>query len=189
MTVRKSHTMNQHTHVQLLFLFLFVILRVSRGYSADKNENSLSRFQITGQNMKGWAVEEVIKEFGPEELYDIINGGADVYVNKGLLKGMHQTVVKEGGHQCEIFVEDYGSPEKTKDIFAVTTETASDSLKLSTGDHQRIRIKEFLGGILVYMHHDNFYFEISLSGYTAAEKAVGDAECFVDFFEKILSGK
>jgi len=176
--------------VEIITVFLTILILVSTSYSADKNGFSPSRFQITDKKIRGWVADENgYKEFGPEELFDIINGGAEIYVNQGLQKGIYQRLIKGNKYQCEIFVEDYGSSKNAKNVFVTTTETASDPPKLNAGNSDRIKIKEFIGGILIYLHRKNYYFEISVSGFDTFENAITNVEPFIVFFENILSEK
>lgn len=176
--------------VQSITLFLFSFAMVSMSYSADKNETSLSRFQITENKIKGWTVDtDGFRKFGSEELYDIINGGAEIYINEGLQKGIHQRLINNDDYQCEIFVEDYGSSENASNIFITTTETNSYSPKFYNGDIAHIRMKEFIGGILLYLQHENYYLEISISGFDTIEDAITNIKPFISFFENILLNK
>ena len=164
--------------------FILLVLAV-RSHTAGPGDRSLSRFTIAG--IKGWTpAEDEYKEFGPDDLYDLINGGADIYIDKGLQKGSYQKLLQDDSYQCEILVEDFGSSENARNIFAATTETAVSSLKFGPGSNEHLRIKEFIGGLLVYMYHDNYYFEISASGFDTVEEAGTAVKPFINFFNGIL---
>ena len=165
---------------------LFTLAVTNQIVQADGR--SLSRFKVTG--ITGWTLTgDGYSEFDPDQLYDIINGGADLYIDKGLKRGGYQKLLRDDSLQCEIFVEDFGSPENAEIIFTATTETATGSLKIGSGNDERMRVKEFIGGILVYMHFENYYFEISVSGFDTTEEAGVGVKPFIDYFEGILTKK
>ncbi len=180
------------THRFTLPIFLFCLAVYLLPVKAEQNKtkiNTLSPFRITNQ-ISGWnEVEETYKRFEPRGLYAIIDGGADVYIENGLVSGTYQSLKKGKGNQCDIFVEDYGTPQKTLNIFTIKTESVSESLSLEVSNKKKIRIEEFLGGIQIFFHSKKYYFEISLSGFDSQELALKSAEEFILYFEKILEKK
>jgi hypothetical protein len=59
-----------------------------------------------------WSIAEPARYFGPENLYDLINGGAEIYVEYGLTKMVTADYRAEGNKTQTITVEvyDMGSP-------------------------------------------------------------------------------
>lgn len=179
--------MKIHSFTLPIFLFCLAVYLLPAHAEQNKTKvNTLSHFRIT-DHISGWnEVEKSYKPFEPRGLYAIIDGGADEYIEKGLVSGIYQSLKKDKGNQCDVFVEDYGTPEKASSIFAVKTESVSESLSLEVTNKKKIRIEEFLGGILVYFHSQKYYFEISLSGFDSTDIALKNAEDFILYFEKIL---
>lgn len=150
-----------------------------------KKQIAVSLFRITNQ-VSGWKeIEDTYKLFNPAGLYEIIDGGADFYIEFELKKGIYQRLKASKQEQCDIFVEDFGSKENAKKIFNAKKEQISEPLPIDQFKSNDIIAEGFIGAVSIYMYIDKFYFELSFSGFDSKEDALKKASPIIKYYLEI----
>ncbi len=151
-----------------------------------KKEGSKSKpsFRITNQ-IPGWQeVKNTYTKFDAEGLYDIIDGGADLYLEYGLVKGEYQRLEHTNKAQCDIFSEEYSSAQKAKELFLFKKESIAPPIAFPHIKDAFVVGEEIIGGMVLYLCKGRYYFEVTLSGYNSISslKKVSD-----DFLNLLIS--
>jgi hypothetical protein len=177
------------------FLFAFVTcLLVTCASQSVKRESSSSKskitstenkFRITTQIKEWYEIKNTYMEFDANGLYDVIDGGADLYIESGLQKGTCQSVQSVAGERCDIFAEDFGSTAAATKMFKLKKGTVTGPVLISRPDSENVVAEEFIGGVAVYFHKNNYYFELTLSGFAGKEQAIQTAFLFMEYLSTL----
>lgn len=96
------------------------------------------------------------KLFVGDDLFDLINGGAELYHEYGFVEVLTASIVFTGANPLKAEIFDMGSPEAAWGVFGVTT--SSNALAFSIGDTAR-KGEGFLqfikGHYMVYLYYDH----------------------------------
>jgi hypothetical protein len=175
-----------------LALFSVLLLTVSvsvPGAKPSKTKLKLRDFRITNQ-LEGWQENrDSFIEFKAGELYGIINGGADEYIEHGLKRGIYQSLKSREKFHCEVFVEDFEKEKTALKFFNRKKGSVSQPVPLgkAKGNIKNIAADEVLGGINIYMNINQYYFEIVLNGFQTADSATASAGDFLSFYNNLLN--
>ena len=127
--------------------------------------------------------QEDFASYDTAQLYDLIDGGATLYNEHGLIDGITQYFTKGNDKICQILVNNFGSAQKSRDMHKYRNESVSSEVKVPGYDESTAIGDKILGGIDVYARFDRFNIELSLRGYTSIESAATDAKLFIQVYE------
>ena len=144
--------------------------------------------RIAGNEMPNWAEDDSeYREFRTaDDLYAIINGGAEEYLNRAMIKGFQQYMSRSGtDYEARMMVMDFGTIEKATSMYQYKAEQIS--LKVAAGgynDTTAIIDPAPLTGCLTYAHFGQYYIELGFSGYGAEKsESYTDASGFLELFD------
>jgi hypothetical protein len=111
---------------------------------------------LPGDNCPAIEVYGEPKLFVGDDLFDLINGGAELYHEYGFVEVLTVSIVIPGADPLKAEIFDMGSPEAAWGIFGITA--SSNALALSIGDTAR-KGEGFLqfikGSYMVYLYYDH----------------------------------
>lgn len=141
-------------------------------YAAKTRRVDVGQLRIGGQ-VSGWNEEKkAFVKFNGEKLFELIDGGAPQYIDKGLQVGIFQRLANAKGATIELYAEDFGSPSNAQAMYAEKIQNLSGVQPLAGFDSTRISYSTVIGGYQVYACMDRFYFELTLMG--MADAALGE---------------
>jgi hypothetical protein len=143
--------------------------------------------RITDQ-MSGWTEKAgSYVAFDASTFFNLINGGAQPHVDRGLVDGIYQVMTSAAGRNVELYAEDFGTAANAKTMYAFAAKQVVDKLTLSGYGADTALGDSSLGGAVFHATFSRFYFKLILSGYSAAEQKnlLADAAAFVAAYEKL----
>lgn len=144
-----------------LSLFWSILLVLTTDVSA---KIKVKKLLITTQ-LQSWVEQkEITRKFTDKGLFEIINGGAVDYVNQGLIEGIHQQFSNKDGITVEVFVEDFGSGEKSSAMLETKKNGSSDTATLPGLSGFNHFVENAIGASVVIVSFDNIYLEMTVSG-------------------------
>lgn len=155
--------------------------------SAD-GATSVNDLRIVDQ-VSGWTEEAgSYTAFDASTLFNLINGGAQPHVDRGLVEGIYQILTSAAVRRVEILAEDFGSATRAQTMYAYAQGQVADALSLpgyptaATGD-------VVLGGAVFHIVFDRFYVKLTFTGYGTTERQslLADAEAFVSVYVKLTA--
>ncbi|MBT4269467.1 MAG: hypothetical protein HN580_15195 [Deltaproteobacteria bacterium] len=105
--------------------------------NSPKVRPALDRMQLesffSGLNPPNWKTHDKVRHFTPENLYEIINGAAELYLSYDVVQLSYVSFIKAGDSSSFIDVSlyDLGNPTNAFGVFSV--ERSPDGLKLNLG--------------------------------------------------------
>lgn len=102
----------------------------------------------------GWRPAETVERYGPNTLYEKINGRADEYLAYSVqgLEVQSFTAVPDDGRYVDVYLYDMGAPLNAFGIFSASRTPGADSVDLGRGGYDA-------GGSL-FFHHGRFYAQV-----------------------------
>jgi hypothetical protein len=142
------------------------------------------------KEIRGWKeAPGSFERFDPKKLYDIIDGGAPDYINRGLKEGVRQRMKGPGKLEAEIFAEDFGLVDSARSMFASMKAGFDILLPLPGSDTSAAFGYPSVGGLSVYAALDRFYFEVLLTGTADTALTLREAAKFLDYFSGRIEKK
>ena len=137
------------------------------------------------QEEKGWQeLPNGFHTFDTTRLYDLIDGGAVIYIRHGLLHGIYHRMKQEDGRRYDALVMYFAAPEKATAMYREQKKLTGADLRLGTYDSTELSASDVLSGICVYGHFSLFYFELTVTGYKEQAEAEKEAVRFIGIFKK-----
>ncbi|MBN1578764.1 MAG: hypothetical protein JW913_19530 [Chitinispirillaceae bacterium] len=145
-------------------------------FSAKLGDNDVSQWV---QDDEGYKVYKTY-----DELYAAINGGAEEYIQYGLIEGFWQKMTK-GSYYVDCSVMDFGTVEKATAMYQYKADQVSPKTAAgSYPDTIAIIDDSFITGCMGYAHFGQYYLQLSLSGYGANKpEGVQNAARYIEVFE------
>ncbi len=158
-------TLGSPTNAKLGYSILDTVIIV------DKNGFG-RRYRISDNEVTGWKQntdpnQDTFSLWVGDELFSHIDGGADLYLNRGCLVSMYQYMVGPNGPDsqvCMVIAMDFSTAAQADSMFRLQKET-STVLIPDYESSVAIAYPGILGNITVYAHFKAIYFELMLSGY------------------------
>jgi hypothetical protein len=155
--------------------------------SAGDKKVSVSKLKIT-KEIPGWSESKSeTKIFKSQELFDIINGGATEYTERGLIEGIHQRLTNKDGGDLELFVEDFGSSQNAQKMYLYKKESYTEKEFFPGNDSTNIFVYKVLAGHYVFTFVDRFYIEILGTGIPQKEIALKQIASVINHYKKVTS--
>jgi hypothetical protein len=147
---------------------------------------SMEDFRITNE-IQGWSQAEGGYAFyaSEDELFDIINGGADLYKDFGMREGIYQKMLS-GDKNYEALIMDFGTESRARAIFEYKKFEITKTLKIGDyfedtviGDGDDIGTR-----ISAYAYFNQYYIEISPIEGADRRQHLLDADLFLGHYKK-----
>ncbi len=121
--------------------------------------------------------------FDTAQLYDLIDGGAPIYNDEGLVDGIYQFLENSDGNYCAISFYNFGTPENSLAMFTVQKNLVSSEVVIPGYNDSVALGDETIGGAMIYARFNQFDLELGFSGYTDVELLKNDAKLFLDVYK------
>jgi hypothetical protein len=133
----------------------------------------------------GWteAPVEGYADFTPNNLYDLINGGATPYIDNGLAKGFRQKLSGDSGREYGVMAMDFETAEKAETIYELKRNGKPNKTALGTYGPAVAFGFAVWKGIEGYAHFGKYYFEAVLTGVADSATAQSEMGNFIGFYE------
>lgn len=137
--------------------------------------------------LKSWVEQkDITRKFTVKGLFEIINGGAVDYINKGLIEGIHQQFTANDGITVELFIEDFGTTEKASSMVEFKKSGASDTTTASGLAGFNHFVENAIGASVVFVSMDNLYMEITVSGCKKASEVENVVLEYLNYYKSNL---
>jgi VIT1/CCC1 family predicted Fe2+/Mn2+ transporter len=143
----------------------------------------VKKLLITTQQQSWIEQKEITKKFTAKGLFEIINGGAVEYLNQGLVEGIHQQFSNNDGKTIEVFVEDFGNSEKSTNMLSSKKESFPDAGQLTGVSDVNAFSSKAIGALIVVGSLQNFYIELTISGFNDQSEMEKVAISFLDYYK------
>lgn len=146
-----------------------------------------TKFYITDE-ITGWVDQpEYFVAFDTIQLYELIDGGDELYIGQGLIDGILQELKKGTDNTCDVYLFNFGTAQKATNMFTEQSNNVSTPVLISGYDESIAVGKEFIGGAIIYAHFNKFEIELSFMGYSDIEQLKADAAIFIQVYESKIS--
>jgi hypothetical protein len=168
----------------LCFLALLALLLLGPNAKAasDKADSVfLAGLHARIAGIRGWTEQkDRFRYFQTRLLYDIIDGGAVEYEKTGLVDGIVVDLGADSNRTVEIYIENFGRPAHARTMLAQKKKSANEPKQLDAPAVADAFYDEVIGGCMVYFCRDNYYFEMTLTGYDNPQQGMRDGKIFVN---------
>lgn len=149
---------------------------------------ALEALRRAAAGVAGWAEQkESYRPFTTRELYGIIDGGAVVYEQQGLVRGVAVSL-GNSGRSLDLFLDEFDTAAHASGMVAIKEKASAAPRSLTAVAPRRAVYDEVLGGCVVYWATGRHYVEMILTGYDSTETARRDAALFVDAMARASGG-
>ena len=124
------------------------------------NQDSLSFAKLLPDSLNGWRADLPDEIYNPENLYEFIDGGAELYLSYGFKKLYHRTYLKQDSPDILVDIFDMGTPANAFGIFMHTRENIDSTFGQGS---------EYVQGFLNFWKN-NFYISLLALAETAQTK-------------------
>jgi hypothetical protein len=147
--------------ISILF-FLCLLLSVPEdGLAKEASEN---RLKVIRTALTNGDDEESYSHFTPQNLYDLIDGGAGVYIDAGLVQGFQQRVQQDSSVVLDIMVMQMKNSRKAKGLHNDQKGKNADCSTLGQASDITVCHEESAGGVFSVTFLGNYYIEITILG-------------------------
>jgi hypothetical protein len=170
----------------LLAVSLLVVCKIV-GDEEASGDRTVASLAIKDGDVTNWKEEnQGYRPYTQDNFFDIINGGADEYINRGLIEGFQQILVISGSDYTATFlIMDMNSDANAKSMFDFKADAAST--KEAAGNYSEstaVIDAGFLSGCTAYAHFEKFYLELLFTGYASnLSEAKNNAVSFLEIFK------
>ena len=149
-------------------------------------------FKFADNELPGWiqdtnTISNPFTVWKGEDLVGLIDGGADLYVNRGCMMTMAQNLVGPNGpdaQTCTVYAMLCGTNVQADTIFAYQKFNNEASVTIPQFDTSvAIANGGVFGNITVFAHYKTMYFELQLSGYNDQDSSRSVAEQMLKILE------
>ncbi len=132
----------------------------------------------------GWTDKpEHFATFDTAQLYDLIDGGAPIYNDEGLVDGIYQFLENSDEKSCAISFYNFGTSDKSLAMFTVQKSWVSAGIDIPDYADSIAVGDETIGGAMIYARFNQFDLEMTFGGYTDVAVLKGDAVLFLDVYK------
>lgn len=157
----------------------------------DYDTPPLEQLEVGAAEISNWKPEAVMKVFVGDKLYDLNDGGAPQYLDKGCKKTGDEKMNGPNGTMVEMYIMDFG---KDINAMAMFTEMQMNNVGQGVKDPAFPQIPDTttlivpnMGGVTGYAHFANYYFELKFAGFSDQELAIQTFDMFIRLFRTKLN--
>jgi hypothetical protein len=183
----------------IAFLFLFflscnLVFIQDEDSGGQQKATNVRMLKFTNTDISNWKMAPSADSFTlwtAANFYDDVDGGIEVYTDKGLIEVADIHLVGPTGSdgvQNEIavhsFIMDFGTESNAQDEFNYQkTKYSADAFDIPKYSSKIAFARAVFGGITVYAYFRKFYFELQFIGFDNQNHAVSTALLFLGLFQ------
>jgi hypothetical protein len=160
--------MRAYTIPTLFFLCIQLIVPED-GFAKESTENQLNVIRTALANGDD---EESYSHFTPQNLYDLIDGGAGVYIDAGLVQGFHQRLHQDSSVILDIMAMQMKNSRKAKNLHKNQKGNSAKCGDLAPISDVTVCHEESAGGVFSVAFFGNYYIEITILGVEITETGI-----------------
>lgn len=150
---------------------------------------SVKQLEIKNNELPGWVPHDTMGIYEGTELYNLIDGGAPQYLEKGVMTTGYQVLDGQNDRAVYSMIMDFG---RDSNAVAMFLEKKTQNVGQTVLDPQYPDSVAFmtlvLGGVQGYGHYTNFYFEIAAVGFSDSTQAIATFDTMLTWYiQKIQS--
>lgn len=107
-----------------------ILLLIAASAAAQQLPGSLSGYLPASGKVAGWTLSDTPKDYRGDELYGMINGGADIYFEYGFKQVLSAEYVDARGKSIKLEIYEMESPAAAYGIFTFKTGTGGKALAI-----------------------------------------------------------
>lgn len=154
----------------------------------DYDTPPLEQLEVGATEISNWKPEATMKVFIGDKLYDLIDGGAPQYLDKGCKKTGFQRLTGPNGASVEIKIMDFGKDINATAMFTeMQMNNVGQTVKDNAFPDTTSNVVPNMGGVSGYAHFANYYFELAVTGFSDQALAISTYDMFFRLFEKKLN--
>ncbi len=197
----KKRGFNKIFGMSCFFLIMFVTCKVVfiNDDSGQKNI-TVSMLKVINGDISNWKMAQAPDSFTlwtAANFYDDINGGLEVYTDRGPIEIADMHLVGPIGSdgvqnvlEKRSFIMDYGTEANAIEEFNfMKSQNSADAFSFDEYGKNTAFAVPILGGIIAYAHFKKFYIELKFTGFSDQPNAVRTAIQFLSFFESKIGKK
>lgn len=133
----------------------------------------------------GWTMQTGnCRFFTAHTLFDVINGGAEEYINTGMIDGLTCSFAGPDSTNTDLYLENFVKPDNAKKMIAKKKESASEpktipGIKTAEGFYD-----EVIGGCMVYFCFGAMYCELTMTGFKDVQSAIKASKPIIAVLKK-----
>jgi hypothetical protein len=145
---------------------------------------TVQQLKIDTGDITDWLPEDTMSFYANDHLYELIDGGAPQYLDKGCRVTGYQQFTGLEGTISTVFVMDFGKDSNATAMFKQKqAENSGNTVPDQSFPDSTVFVTPNLGGVGGYAHFNNIYIEISLRGFSDQQKAISELNLFLGFFK------
>ena len=159
-----------------------LILIIYSSFGAKTKKVAVADLRITNQ-IPDWKERDgTFSAFDPKKLFELIDGGAPEYNERGLIEGIHQQLVGKDKRAMELFAEDFGSPDNAGQMLSYKKASLGEAIPFPGIDSSRAFAYQVIGGYYVFIVIDRFYLELLLTGVKDKDASCAEVSRFINYY-------
>lgn len=158
----------------------------------DEGESSqgVNALRLANSDVSPWTenASEGFRAFKASNMFALINGGAQTYIDKGMVAGFEQNMAGGGEKTAKLLVLDFGTEASASAIYAYKANENGEKLAAGTFPEAIAQLdNSAMSGVTALAHFGKYYLELSFTGYSDKSESRTTATSFVEVFEEKIS--
>ncbi len=146
--------------ITLLFIATFMLLTYSFGADKQYKEEQLIFFRLS---MSENNIEKQYDYFTAENLFDLIDGGAELYIEKGLTHGLHLSLLDQDSIKTNIMFMMMGNKKSARSLYKSQYDDVGDGKSIGKYSLSQAYYENISNGVYAVAYIDKVYLEITLT--------------------------
>lgn len=136
--------------VKKIFFFIVILISIS-GFSQESTYDIISLDKCTGFANSGEP-----ELYVGDDLFNLINGGAELYHEYGFVEVLAAEIIDQEGNLLKVEVYDMGSPESAWGIYSITSTSNAKAFTAGDAGRQGEGFAQFVkGNYMLYLYFTN----------------------------------
>ena len=144
------------------FILLAGLILIGLASCGPEENQGVANRQFVPQNVAGWEVQDSVRTFDRQTIFDYINGAGEVYLSYGFREVTEHRFQREGSPEITVEIFDMGSTEDAYGVFTYARESESEGIG---------QAYEYRGSVLCFWQ-DRYYVCVTCYEQTAETKEV-----------------
>jgi hypothetical protein len=145
-----------------IIILILILSLIFISCTTDTTNQDISKYLPINNEVENWNPVDTVKTFVGEDLFLLINGGAEIYHKHGFIQVISQTFENSTNKQVSIEFYEMKTPEAAKTIYESKISENGDKLEFGT--------EATLNNYYLNMYYDKYL--LTLIGYDSEDETV-----------------